>query len=51
MNPAEALQAHLDLGAPPIDEPVRALDEACRANDVFRTQFQILDAGESLRVL
>ena len=62
MNPAEAVQAHLDLGAPKsigmhfgtfqltnegIDEPVRALDEARRANEIPEDQFSTLAPGES----
>jgi L-ascorbate metabolism protein UlaG (beta-lactamase superfamily) len=65
MNPAEAVQAHLDLGARAsvgmhygtfqltaegIDEPVRALDEACRDSRVPRSQFRTLAFGESMRV-
>ena len=64
MNPAEAVQAHLDLGASEsvathfgtfqmaaegIDEPVRALEEARRAKGVAASAFQILGFGESLR--
>ena len=63
MNPAEAVQAHLDLGAPKsigmhfgtfqltnegIDEPLRALDEARRANQIPEDQFSTLAPGESL---
>ena len=63
MNPAEAVQAHLDLGAAGsiamhfgtfqmtaegIDEPVRALEEACRAKSVPASAFRILGFGESL---
>jgi len=62
MNPAEAVQAHLDLGATKsiamhfgtfqltaegIDEPVRALGEACRARNVPASAFQVLGFGES----
>ena len=65
MNPADAVQAHLDLGAPHsvamhfgtfqltsegIDEPPRALEEACRISNVDRSRFQILGFGESARV-
>jgi L-ascorbate metabolism protein UlaG (beta-lactamase superfamily) len=65
MNPAEAVQAHLDLGAPEsigmhfgtfqlttegIDAPLRALEEACRASGVASSQFRTLDFGESLRI-
>src|SRR5262249_1612312 len=63
MNPAEAVQAHLDLEAERslgmhfgtfrlttegIDEPLRALDEARRAKDVPGSQFEALRFGESL---
>ena len=63
MNPAEAVQAHLDLGASEsiamhfgtfqmtaegIDEPVRALEEARRAKSVPASAFRILGFGESL---
>jgi L-ascorbate metabolism protein UlaG (beta-lactamase superfamily) len=63
MNPAEAVQAHLDLGATEsiamhfgtfqmtaegIDEPVRALEEARRAKNVPASAFRILGFGESL---
>jgi len=63
MNPAEAVQAHLDLGSPRsigmhfgtfqltnegIDEPVRALDEARRANRIPEEQFSTLAPGESI---
>ena len=65
MNPAEAVQAHLDLGAAQsigmhfgtfrlagegIDAPVLALAEACRANNVHPSQFRTLDFGESIRI-
>ncbi len=63
MNPAEAVQAHLDLASPlsigmhfgtfqltteGIDEPVRALDEARRARGVPASQFRTLAFGDSL---
>jgi L-ascorbate metabolism protein UlaG (beta-lactamase superfamily) len=66
MNPAEAVQAHLDLGSPlsiamhygtfqltaeGIDEPLRALDEACRAHGVPRSAFRTLEFGESFRLV
>jgi L-ascorbate metabolism protein UlaG (beta-lactamase superfamily) len=66
MNPAEAVQAHLDLEAAQsiamhfgtfqlttegIDEPARALDEACRDRSVPLSRFRILDVGESVRVV
>jgi L-ascorbate metabolism protein UlaG (beta-lactamase superfamily) len=65
MNPAEAVQSHLDLEAAEsvgmhfgtfqltaegIDEPLRALDDACRANNVPRSRFRTLGFGESLRL-
>jgi L-ascorbate metabolism protein UlaG (beta-lactamase superfamily) len=65
MNPAEAVQAHLDLEAfeslgmhfgtfqmttEGIDAPLRALDEACRANSVPPSRFRTLQFGESVRV-
>jgi L-ascorbate metabolism protein UlaG (beta-lactamase superfamily) len=65
MNPAEAVQAHLDLGAPEtigthfgtfqltaeaIDEPVRALAEACRERGVAASRFRALEFGDSTRV-
>jgi L-ascorbate metabolism protein UlaG (beta-lactamase superfamily) len=65
MNPAEAVQAHLDLGAArsigmhfgtfqmtaeAIDEPARALDEALRASGLSAAEFQTLPFGGSLRL-
>jgi L-ascorbate metabolism protein UlaG (beta-lactamase superfamily) len=65
MNPAEAVQAHLDLGSPEsiamhfgtfqltnegIDEPVGALEEARRAHSIPADQFRALEFGESVRV-
>ena len=65
MNPAEAVQAHLDVEASEsigmhfgtfqlttegIDEPVRALDEACEARGVPRSRFRTLEFGESVRL-
>jgi L-ascorbate metabolism protein UlaG (beta-lactamase superfamily) len=65
MNPAEAVQAHLDLGAPDtiamhfgtfqltneaIDEPLRALDEARRSNNITANRFRALEFGDSTRV-
>src|SRR4029079_12236856 len=64
MNPAEAVQAHLDLEAKQslgmpfgtfqltpeaIDDPLIALDEACRSRRVRPTQFRTLEFGESIR--
>ncbi len=63
MNPAEAVQAHLDLGAPMsigmhfgtfqlttegIDDPLRALEAACRARDVPSSRFRTLGFGDSM---
>jgi L-ascorbate metabolism protein UlaG (beta-lactamase superfamily) len=63
MNPAEAAQAHVDLEAAEsvgmhfgtfrmttegIDEPLRALEEACRARNIPPTRFRTLPFGESL---
>jgi L-ascorbate metabolism protein UlaG (beta-lactamase superfamily) len=65
MNPDEAVQAHLELGGPEsiamhfgtfqlttegIDDPLHALDEACRARNVSRSRFRTLGFGESLRL-
>jgi L-ascorbate metabolism protein UlaG (beta-lactamase superfamily) len=65
MNPAEAVQAHLDLGASVsvgmhfgtfpltsegIEEPLRALEEALRAKSISPQAFRTLGWGESLRV-
>jgi L-ascorbate metabolism protein UlaG (beta-lactamase superfamily) len=65
MNPAEALQAHLDLDASKsvgmhfgtfpmttegIDDPLRALDEARSSRNVPASQFRTLGFGESIRV-
>ena len=65
MNPAEAVQAHLDLEASEsigmhfgtfpmtaegIDEPLRALEEACRARSVPLLRFRALRFGESVRL-
>ena len=65
MNPDEAVQAHLDLGAPEsigmhfgtfqlttegIDEPLRALEAACRARGVAASRFRTLGFGDSARV-
>jgi len=59
------VQAHLELDAARsiamhfgtfqltsegIDDPVRALEEACRIRNVERSRFQVLDFGESFRV-
>jgi L-ascorbate metabolism protein UlaG (beta-lactamase superfamily) len=64
MNPFDAVQAHIDLGASEsigihfgtfpmttegIDEPVRALAEACRARNVPLSRFRTLGFGESVR--
>ena len=65
MNPAEAVQAHLDLESPEsvgmhfgtfqlttegIDEPLRALEEACRARNIPASVFRTLGFGESARL-
>ncbi len=65
MNPAEAVQAHLDLEASEsigmhfgtfqlttegIDEPVQALDDARRARNLAASQFRTLGFGESMRL-
>jgi L-ascorbate metabolism protein UlaG (beta-lactamase superfamily) len=65
MNPAEAVQAHLDLEASEsvgmhfgtfqlttegIDEPLRALEEACQARNVPPSRFRTLGFGESVRL-
>jgi L-ascorbate metabolism protein UlaG (beta-lactamase superfamily) len=66
MNPAEAVQAHLDLEASEsigmhfgtfqmttegIDEPLRALEDACRARNIPLSRFRTLRSGESLRLV
>jgi L-ascorbate metabolism protein UlaG (beta-lactamase superfamily) len=65
MNPADAVQAHLDLQAAEsigmhfgtfqmtaegIDAPLRALDEARRARNIDPSRFGTLGFGETLRV-
>jgi L-ascorbate metabolism protein UlaG (beta-lactamase superfamily) len=65
MNPAEAVQAHRDLGSPEsigmhfgtfqlttegIDDPIRALTDACRASNIPASRFRVLDFGASARV-
>jgi L-ascorbate metabolism protein UlaG (beta-lactamase superfamily) len=65
MNPAEAVQAHLDLEAAAtvgmhygtfrltsegIDDPLTALDQARRAAGVAATRFRALPFGESVRL-
>jgi len=65
MNPAEAVQAHLDLGAVDslgmhfgtfrmasegIDAPAQALADACQANGVPASRFRTLDFGETVRL-
>jgi L-ascorbate metabolism protein UlaG (beta-lactamase superfamily) len=65
MNPAEAVQAHLDLEAREsigmhfgtfqltsegIDAPLRALEEALRARGIPPSQFRTLAFGDSARV-
>jgi L-ascorbate metabolism protein UlaG (beta-lactamase superfamily) len=66
MNPAEAVQAHLDLDASEsvgmhfgtfrlttegIDDPLRALDDACLASNVPKSRFRTLGSGESARLV
>lgn len=63
INPHEAVQAHLDLGsklsigvhygtfqltAEPIDEPVRALDEALKEKGIAASSFQTPDFGKTI---
>jgi L-ascorbate metabolism protein UlaG (beta-lactamase superfamily) len=65
MNPAEAVQAHLDLEASNsigmhfgtfrlttegIDEPLRALEDACRAKRIPPSRFRAPSFGESARL-
>ena len=65
MNPAEAVQAHLDLDASEsigmhfgtfqmtlegIDEPLRALEDARLARNIPPARFRILQFGESVRL-
>jgi L-ascorbate metabolism protein UlaG (beta-lactamase superfamily) len=65
MNPAEAAQAHLDLQAGQsigmhfgtfqltsegIDEPLRALEAACRARNIPPSGFRTLEFGDSMRL-
>jgi L-ascorbate metabolism protein UlaG (beta-lactamase superfamily) len=65
MNPAEAVQAHIDLEASEsigmhfgtfpmasegIDEPIRALVQACAARNVPFPRFRTLEFGESARL-
>jgi L-ascorbate metabolism protein UlaG (beta-lactamase superfamily) len=65
MNPAEAVQAHVDLEASQsigmhfgtfqmttegFEEPLRALAEACRTRGIGPTQFRTLGFGESVRL-
>jgi L-ascorbate metabolism protein UlaG (beta-lactamase superfamily) len=65
MNPAEAVQAHLDLGAREsvamhfgtfqltpegINQPVRDLREALRDRGLPAEQFRTIQVGESLRL-
>jgi L-ascorbate metabolism protein UlaG (beta-lactamase superfamily) len=65
MNPAEAVQAYLDLGSPEtigmhfgtfqltteaIDAPLQALAESLRAHDIPASRFRTLRFGESLRL-
>jgi L-ascorbate metabolism protein UlaG (beta-lactamase superfamily) len=65
MNPAEAVQAHLDLEASEsvgmhfgtfrlttegIDDPLRALEDACVASNIPKSRFRTLGSGESARL-
>jgi L-ascorbate metabolism protein UlaG (beta-lactamase superfamily) len=65
MNPAEAVQAHLDLDAARsigmhfgtfqlttegISDPVHELDRALQEQEVPSSQFEVLEFGESLRI-
>ncbi|OFW20253.1 MAG: hypothetical protein A3G21_26675 [Acidobacteria bacterium RIFCSPLOWO2_12_FULL_66_21] len=65
MNPAEAVQAHLDLEAAEsigmhfgtfqlttegVDDPLRALEDALRAENVPPSRFRTLRHGESIRL-
>jgi L-ascorbate metabolism protein UlaG (beta-lactamase superfamily) len=65
MNPAEAVQAHLDLEASEsvgmhfgtfqlttegIDEPLRALEETRRVRNIPESRFRTLGFGESVRL-
>jgi L-ascorbate metabolism protein UlaG (beta-lactamase superfamily) len=65
MNPAEAVQAHLDLEAAQsigmhfgtfqlttegIDEPLRALEEARLARNISQSRFKALRFGQSVRI-
>jgi L-ascorbate metabolism protein UlaG (beta-lactamase superfamily) len=65
MNPAEAVQAHLDLGGPEsigmhfgtfqlttegIDDPIDALTAACAAQRVAPSRFRTLTHGESIHL-
>ncbi len=65
MDPAEAVQAHIDLAASQsigmhfgtfqlttegIDAPLRALEEARQARGISSSQFSTLGSGESVRV-
>ncbi len=65
MNPAEAVQAHIDVGSSlsvgmhfgtfpmtieGIDEPVRALEVALRANRIDPSRFRTLRFGESVQL-
>ena len=65
MNPAEAVQAHVDLGCPEtigmhfgtfrlaaegIDEPIQDLDEARQANGIAASRFRVVEFGGSLHI-
>jgi hypothetical protein len=53
LEAAESVGMHFgtfQLTAEGIDEPLRALDDACTANAVPRSRFRTLGFGESLRL-
>jgi L-ascorbate metabolism protein UlaG (beta-lactamase superfamily) len=65
MNPAEAVQSHVELEssetigmhfgtfqltAEGMDEPVRALEQACAARGIPQARFRVLGFGESVRL-
>ncbi len=65
MNPAEAVQAHVDLEAAQSiamhfgtfqlttegrDEPLRALEDACLAKQMSQSRFRTLGFGKSIRL-
>jgi L-ascorbate metabolism protein UlaG (beta-lactamase superfamily) len=65
MNPAEAVQAHVDLGAAEsigmhfgtfrlttegVDDPVHALEEARTASGISAARFRVLEFGETVHM-